>query len=84
MDSKAFSSVYRCYPIGWLYNGLKRNLRGITMNSAYKRKLRRAKMRDKIDNVLVNVMGYSIMALGGVIFASAWYWAIVLIFQLGV
>ena len=52
------------------------------MNSAYKRKLRRAKMRDKIDNVLVNVMGYSIMALGGVIFASAWYWFIVLLFQL--
>lgn len=54
------------------------------MNSAYKRKLRRAKMRDKIDNVLVNVIGYSIMALGGVIFASAWYWFIVLLFQLEV
>jgi len=54
------------------------------MNSAYKRKLRRVKMRDKIDNVLVNVIGYSIMALGGVIFASAWYWVIVLIFQLEV
>ena len=54
------------------------------MNSAYKRKLRRANMRDKVDNVLVNIMGYSIMALGGVIFASAWYWAIVLIFQLEV
>ena len=54
------------------------------MNSAYKRKLRRAKMRDKVDNVLVNVMGYSLMVLGGVIFASAWYWFIVLIFQLGV
>lgn len=54
------------------------------MNSAYKRKLRRAKMRDKIDNILVNVMGYSIMALGGVIFASAWYWFIVLLFQLEV
>ena len=54
------------------------------MNSAYRRKLRRAKMRDKIYNVLVNVMGYSIMALGGVIFASAWYWVIVFLFQLEV
>lgn len=54
------------------------------MNSAYKRKLRRAKMRDKVDNVLVNVMGYSIMAMGGIICASAWYWFIVLIFQLEV
>jgi hypothetical protein len=54
------------------------------MNSAKKRKVRRAKMRDKIDSVLVNVMGYSIMALGGVIFASAWYWFIVLMFQLEV
>jgi hypothetical protein len=52
------------------------------MNSAKKRKVRRAKMRDKIDNVLVNVMGYSIMALGGVVCVSAWYWFIVLLFQL--
>jgi hypothetical protein len=54
------------------------------MNSAYKRKLRRAKMRDKIDNVLVNVIGYSVIALGGAVCVSAWYWAIVFLFQLEV
>ena len=52
------------------------------MNSAYKRKLRRANMRDKIDNVLVNVIGYSVLAMGGIICASAWYWVRVLMCQL--
>lgn len=54
------------------------------MNSAYKRKLRRAKMRDKIDAIIVNTVGYSVIALGGAVCVSAWYWAIVFLFQLEV
>ena len=52
------------------------------MNSAYKRQLRRAKLRERFDMFLVNVIGYSVLAMGGIICASAWYWFIVLMFQL--
>ena len=63
---------------------LKSTVRGVKMNSVYKRQLRRAKLRDRFDMFLVNVIGYSVLAMGGIICASAWYWFIVLIFQLEV
>jgi len=48
------------------------------MNSAMRRQIEEAQRRDTVQNIIVEVIGWSVTGLLAVIGAFSWYWVVVM------